>query len=42
MEAVGYLDAFTEANVFEGIKNLANSAKKLSAMYDTYNGNSLE
>lgn len=37
LEAVGYLGAFTETNVFEGIKHLADSAKKLSVMYDKYN-----
>jgi len=33
LEADSYLKAFNEENVFEGIKNLANSAKKLADMF---------
>ena len=35
LEADQYLKAYTEATVFEGIKNLADSARKLATMYET-------
>ena len=34
LEADRYLDAYTAENIFSGIKNLAESAKKLAQMYD--------
>ena len=34
LEAEQYLKAFDEDNIFEGMKNMANAAKKLSDMYE--------
>lgn len=35
LEADSYLSAYTEENAFEGIKNLADSARKLANMFET-------
>ena len=35
LEADRYLKTYTEENIFEGIKNLSESAKRLVAMYDS-------
>ena len=37
LEADAFLNAYTSENVFEGIQKLADTAKRLAEMYDSYN-----